>query len=199
MQMDQLDTELREGEYIQWQGRTGAFSLLEPQARRTIFGKWLGTLVAGGILLALAGREDAGVGPAAVIAIVLGTAALLAAPVLEWWALRGQYYWITNQRAIVMTREHRICSMELEEIDDVCLVQGEWDEVSHFGKCTRGGTAANALVCMPPPGTASAWRSRRPGGEHGVLRPDECKGCPCMAAAGTGCAGCLEIQTQICR
>ena len=57
MQMDQLDTELREGEYIQWQGRTGAFSLLEPQARRTIFGKWLGTLVAGGILLALAGRE----------------------------------------------------------------------------------------------------------------------------------------------
>lgn len=64
MQMDQLDTELREGEYIQWQGRTGAFSLLEPQARRTIFGKWLGTLVAGGILLALAGREDAGVGPA---------------------------------------------------------------------------------------------------------------------------------------
>ena len=89
MQMDQLDTELREGEYIQWQGRTGAFSLLEPQARRTIFGKWLGTLVAGGILLALAGREDAGVGPAAVIAIVLGPAASLAAPVLEWWALRG--------------------------------------------------------------------------------------------------------------
>ena len=113
MKEDQLDPELREGEYIRWQGRTGAFSLLEPLARRTILGKWLCTLVAGGVLLALAGREDAGVGPAAAIAIVLGTAALLAAPVLEWWALRGQHYWITNERAIAMTREHRICSMEL--------------------------------------------------------------------------------------
>lgn len=162
MQMDQLDTELREGEYIQWQGRTGAFSLLEPQARRTIFGKWLGTLVAGGILLALAGREDAGVGPAAVIAIVLGTAALLAAPVLEWWALRGQHYWITNQRAIVMTREHRICSMELEEIDDVCLVQGE--------------NGMNSLILGNAPGEAQwqmRWFACHP---RGQLRPGEAEG-----------------------
>ena len=125
MNTEQMDLELREGEYIQWQGHTGTFSLLEPLARRTIFGKWLGTLMAGGMLLALAGREDAGVGPAAVIAIILGTAALLASPVLEWWALRGQHYWITNQRAILVTREHRICSMELSEIGNVRLVQGE--------------------------------------------------------------------------
>ena len=196
MKEDQLDPELREGEYIRWQGRTGAFSLLEPLARRTILGKWLCTLVAGGVLLALAGREDAGVGPAAAIAIVLGTAALLAAPVLEWWALRGQHYWITNERAIAMTREHRICSMELKEIDDVCLVQGENGMHSlNFGRGSWRNKEANALVCVSSSGTASARRSGRPGGEYGILWIAECKGCPCMACARTGCGGCLEMQT----
>ena len=162
MKEDQLDPELREGEYIRWQGRTGAFSLLEPLARRTILGKWLCTLVAGGVLLALAGREDAGVGPAAAIAIVLGTAALLAAPVLEWWALRGQHYWITNERAIAMTREHRICSMELKEIDDVCLVQGE--------------NGMHSLILGEAPGETRRqmrWFACHP---RGQLRPGEAEG-----------------------
>lgn len=117
----------------------------------------------GGRCAAGSGRpEDAGVGPAAAIAIVLGTAALLAAPVLEWWALRGQHYWITNERAIAMTREHRICSMELKEIDDVCLVQGE--------------NGMHSLILGEAPGETRRqmrWFACHP---RGQLRPGEAEG-----------------------
>lgn len=105
-------------------GTHGGVFTAGPLARRTILGKWLCTLVAGGVLLALAGREVPG-SDLRRLPLYWGQLLCWQHPVLEWWAYEWTALLDHHERAIAMTREHRICSMELKEIDDVCLVQGE--------------------------------------------------------------------------
>ena len=47
---------------------------------------------------------------------------VLVSPVVERWSLQQQRYWITNQRAILMSRDKSIYYMELDEIDEFKLV-----------------------------------------------------------------------------
>ena len=59
----------------------------------------------------------------AVAVILLIAVLMLLSPVIERYSLLGQRYWITDQRAILMTRDQTFYYMELLEIDDFQLLR----------------------------------------------------------------------------
>ena len=117
---ERLKTYLRPGEQVRWQGRPAPFSLLEAEAKKQILLKWGLTVALGGGLLAsglylLAARPGL---------VLLVAAVILISPVAERRNLMGEQYWITNQRAILMTRDKTFFYMELSDIDDLQIVGG---------------------------------------------------------------------------
>ena len=113
---------LREHEEVCWQGVSVEFPLLDGANTRSILLKWILTIaVAGGILIPyLSNREEISMGFIGLLALVV--VLILVSPVIERWSLQQQRYWITNQRAILMTRDKSIYYMELGEIDEFKLL-----------------------------------------------------------------------------
>ena len=118
-----IERYLREGERICWQSGTAPFPLLESGERWKIIGKWIGTVVAPAALLALYTGQGREWSVKAVALILLIAVLMLLSPVIERRSLLGQRYWITNQRAILMTMDQTFYYMELSEIDDFQLLR----------------------------------------------------------------------------
>lgn len=118
-----LEDYLRQGEQVRWQSGTAEFPLLEKGEGGIIIGKWIGTVAATAALLVLYTGQGREWSAKAVAAIVVIAALLLLAPVYERYSLLGQRYWITNQRAILMTRDQTLYCMELSEIDGFQLLE----------------------------------------------------------------------------
>lgn len=114
---------LRQGEQVRWQSGTRSFSLLEKGERWKIIGKWIGTVAATAVLLALYTGQGREWSVKAVAVILLVAVLLLLSPMIERYSLLGQRYWITDQRAILMTRDQTFYYMELSEIDDFRLLR----------------------------------------------------------------------------
>ncbi len=114
---------LRQGEQVRWQSGTAPFPLLEKGESWKIIGKWVGTVIATAALLALYTGQGREWSVKAVAVILLIAALLLLSPVIERYSLLGQRYWITNQRAILVTRDQTFYYMELSEIDDFQLLR----------------------------------------------------------------------------
>lgn len=115
---------LRENEQILWQGKAEPFPLLDNATKFRILCKWILTAALScGVLLMYFYRESAR--NVSFIGIVVAVAAIIiASPLMERHILLGQRYCITNQRAILMSRDQTFYYMELAEIDDYQLVQG---------------------------------------------------------------------------
>ena len=118
-----IERYLREGERICWQSGTAPFPLLEGGERWKIIGKWIGTVAAAAALLVLYTGQGREWSVKAVALILLIAVLMLLSPVIERRSLLGQRYWITNQRAILMTRDQTFYYMELSEIDDFQLLR----------------------------------------------------------------------------
>lgn len=120
-----LQSYLRDGEQVRWQGKTENFPLLDNDAKWQILGKWIGTVVAACAILMLyiGGNENWSVKAAGVIVLI--AALLVVSPIMERYNVLRQSYWITDQRAILMTRDRSFYSMELSQIDDFRLVKGK--------------------------------------------------------------------------
>lgn len=116
---------LRDGEQVCWQGKTESFPLLENDAKGLILAKWIGTVVvASAILLVYTGNNPEW--NMKVVGLVLLVAALLViSPIMERQSVLRQYYWITNQRVILMAKDRSLYYMELSEIDDFKTVKGK--------------------------------------------------------------------------
>lgn len=115
---------LRDGEEVLWQGEPVDFPLLDDADRTAILVKWAASAVLATALLAayIPSRETPSMG---FIGLVILTAVLImASPLVERWSLRQQRYWITNQRAILMTRDKSLYSMELNTIDGFQVAGG---------------------------------------------------------------------------
>ena len=84
-------------------------------------------LICGGTLaIYLAMDTEKNTGVIALLALV--ALVLIASPLVEQRNLRGQHYWITNQRVILMCRDHSFFYIPLQNVD-VCKVvknQTEW-------------------------------------------------------------------------
>ena len=118
-----LESHLRQGERVCWQSGTKAFPLLEKGESWKIIGKWIGTVAAAAALLALYTGQGREWSVNAVAVILLIAVLMLLSPVIERYSLLGQRYWITDQRAILMTRDQTFYYMELLEIDDFQLLR----------------------------------------------------------------------------
>lgn len=118
-----LERYLRQGEQVCWQSGTTPFPLLEKGEGWKIVVKWIGTAAAAAVLLALYTGQGREWSVRAVALILLIAVLLLLSPVIERRSLLGQRYWITDQRAILMTRDQTFYYMELSEIDDFQLLR----------------------------------------------------------------------------
>lgn len=114
---------LRQGEQIRWQSETTSFPLLEKGESWKIIGKWIGTVAATAALLLLYTGQGREWSVKAVVVILFIAVLLLLSPMIERHSLLGQRYWITDQRAILMTRDQTFYYMELSEIDDFQLLR----------------------------------------------------------------------------
>lgn len=120
-----LSAYLRSGEQVCWQGKTETFPLLENDAKFQILAKWIGTVVVVFAILALyIGGNDAW-SVKAVGVVLLVAVLLLVSPIVERSSVLAQRYWITDQRAILMTRDQSFYDMELSKIDDFQVVRGK--------------------------------------------------------------------------
>ena len=119
---------LRSGEQVRWHGVTKPFPLLERDAKFLILGKWIGTGAVTAVLLRLYIGNSPDWSLKAVIAVLLVAALLIVSPFVEKWNVLGQQYWITDQRVIFMSRDRTFYYMELADIDDIRLVEGQTEE-----------------------------------------------------------------------
>ena len=127
---------LRNGERVQWEGKTEPFPLLANDAKGQILGKWIGTWIAAVAILVLYIRNIGDNSVEVAGAILLVTAALLLSPAIERRCILGQHYWITNQRVIFIAENQTVYDMELSEIDDYQVISGktEYDSLV-LGSC----------------------------------------------------------------
>lgn len=134
-----LEGVLRQGEQIRWRSGTREFPLLEKGESGKIIGKWVSTVIATAVLLVLytgQGRDWSG---KAVAVILLVAALLVISPVIEQHSLLGQRYWITDQRAILMTWDQTFYYMELSDIDGFRLLRDRTSgDCLVLGKCLFG-------------------------------------------------------------
>ena len=114
----ELKAYLRENEQICWEGRPAQFSMLDQANRFRILLKWILTVaVAAGLLVAYYTQNPAPtMGFSGVVVLV--AAVIVAAPILEYQSLKKARYWITTQRAILMTSDKSLYYMELDELDE---------------------------------------------------------------------------------
>ena len=119
-----LGKTLRDGEQVLWSGKTEAFPLLAGDAKVQILSKWIGTVAAAIVILALyIGNGGNGKG---MIVAVLGVAALLlVSPFVEQRSVLRQRYWITDQRVILISGDQTVYFMELDGIDGFRTVTGK--------------------------------------------------------------------------
>ena len=99
---------LRQGESVCWQGVPVDFPLLDNANTRSILLKWILTVViAGGVLIPyLKNQQEISMGFIGLLTLVV--VLIVVSPVVERWSLKQQHYWITNQRAILMSRDQSI-------------------------------------------------------------------------------------------
>ena len=119
-----LGKTLRDGEQVLWSGKTEVFPLLAGDAKVQILSKWIGTVAAAIVILALY-IANGGNGNG-MIAVVLGVAVLLlVSPFVEQRSVLRQRYWITDQRVILISGDQTVYFMELDGIDGFRTVTGK--------------------------------------------------------------------------
>jgi len=113
-----LDAYLREGETVCWTGKTEPFALLEKDAKRAILMKWIGTVVVVSAFIGLYVGNNENWNISTVIGVLVVGILLLLSPIIERSNILKQFYWITDQRVILMSRDKTFCAMEREQLDD---------------------------------------------------------------------------------
>lgn len=115
---------LQDGEQVLWSGKTEAFPILAGDAKVQILSKWIGTVVAAVVLLALY-IGNAGGGKGLIVGVLVVAALLVVSPFLEQRSVLQQSYWITDQRVILISGDQTVYFMELDSIDGFRTVTGK--------------------------------------------------------------------------
>ena len=115
---------LRDGEQVLWSGKTEAFPLLADDAKVQILSKWIGTVAAAVVLLALY-IGNAGDGKGLIVGVLVVAVLLVASPFMEQRSVLRQSYWITDQRVILISGDQTVYFMELDGIDGFRTVTGK--------------------------------------------------------------------------
>ena len=122
---EKLKHYLRPGEQVRWQGAPAPFQLLEPGVKKQILTKWAATVVLCAALLGMYFYRTPEPSMGFVGLVLLVAVVVLASPVMERKNLSAMRYWITDQRAILVTRDQTFYYMELDRIDDWKVLEGQ--------------------------------------------------------------------------
>jgi hypothetical protein len=134
-----LQDYLRTGEQVRWRGKTENFSFLQNEEKLLVLTKWVGTVVVAGAILIPYISSNSHWSVKFVGLVLLIAAAVVLSPAVERSNLLRQQYWITNQRAILMTKDCSLYSMELSDIDDIKVIHGNTPQDSLvLGACLFG-------------------------------------------------------------
>lgn len=115
---------LRENERVLWSSDTEPFPLLASDADIPILIRWTGTcLVTIGTLWLYLGNGGSARG--VVGAVLLIAAALVLSPIVEYRSLLRQRYWITSQRAVMMSADQTLYYLELPELQKFQVVHSK--------------------------------------------------------------------------
>lgn len=110
--------ELRAGERVLWEGKTKPFSILSGADGRAILRQWLigAGMIAAILALYITGTRSLEYTPIVVLCATL--AVMLAIPFVERARLMRQRYYLTNERAVLVTLGGHAASMERGRIDE---------------------------------------------------------------------------------
>lgn len=119
--MKELQKKLRENESILWQSGPKAFPLLEGRFKNKILGEWIVTLIlAAWFLYIEQGNPNFGTGMKILVLVV--AVVVMVSPVVEKYNLKRQKYYLTDQRAIVLTADNSLYYMNYDQIDDAIVI-----------------------------------------------------------------------------
>ena len=161
--MEELRRYLRKGETLLWQSQPRSFPLLEGQFKQRIMIEW-------GIAITLAAwffyveRSNPNFSLGVKFLVLLVVSAVILAPVVEWYTLKKQKYFLTDQRAILIGMDRTMYYIDLDRIDK----WGTIDDVAQ-GECiVMGGSILDGVPkqlrwqsCHPKVG----WQEEEEGGE----------------------------------
>lgn len=119
-----LEGNLRPGEKVVWQSKPERFALMSGINGKQILMKWLRSAI---IMLAIIGVYAVATGGAVkmklIVLLLIILALLMLSPVMEWFNILGQYYILTNQRAVLVRGDRKLFTMDIRNIDDAQIVQ----------------------------------------------------------------------------
>lgn len=147
----ELRERLRENEMICWQGVQADFPLLDGANRRNILMRWMVTVGLTVVVLVLHISNEEVPNSGFVGLVVLAAVMIMGAPLVEWRSLRQQRYWLTNQRAFLMTRDRSLYSIELAKLDGFQVVGDQRTEnCVVLGRAFSPRRGAPALAGLHP-------------------------------------------------
>ena len=121
--MQELNHNLRTGEDILWESAPEKFPLLEGKLKLRILGEWIITVLFAAWLFYVE-RDQPGFGTGVKALVLLVAGAILLSPFVEHWSLKRQKYYLTDQRAILVSSDNTLYYMDYDQIDDCRLIRG---------------------------------------------------------------------------
>jgi len=120
--MEKVNKYLRKGESLLWESAPESFGLLEGKLRVRILGEWIVTvLFAAWLFYVERNRAEFGTGMKTLVILV--AAAIILSPLVEYYSLKRQKYYLTDQRAILRTMDNTWYYMDYSKIDSCCVIR----------------------------------------------------------------------------
>lgn len=114
--MQELRRHLRKGETLLWQSRPRNFPLLEGEFKLRIMIEW-GAAIALAAWFFYVERNNPNFGLGVKGLVLLVVSAVILAPVVEWYSLKKQQYFLTDQRAILIGADRTFYYIDFDRID----------------------------------------------------------------------------------
>ena len=115
-----LQKNLRDGESVLWESGTLPFGILDGKEGRKTLLKWILCAVCYIAIILFYAVHDA-VTPKFIIILTALFGVMAIMPILSYREVLAQKYYITNERALLIKKDGRICTMNLDTINAVKL------------------------------------------------------------------------------
>lgn len=149
--MRELNQYLRENENILWESAPENFPLLEGKLKLRIIGEWIVTVFFAACLFYVE-RDQPSFGTGVKALVILVAAAIILSPLVEYMNLQKQKYYLTDQRAILVTADDSLYYMDYDKIDDCQLIED----------VAQGGCIAMGSIIMADVRRQLRWQTCHP-------------------------------------